>query len=82
MMEQHLICTQCKGKKKHIPLGFMEVECSLCKGYGFINMNLTPVMYPIDSSIKVMKRGRTKREHPLDTLKNKLDLIDDSNLIA
>ena len=76
-MEQHQICTQCRGKKKHIPLGFMEVDCSLCKGYGFINKDLMPIMYPIDNSIKVMKRQYNKKPNTIEKLKNKLDLAID-----
>ena len=76
-MEQHQICTQCRGKKKHISLGFMEVDCSLCKGYGFINKDLMPIMYPIDNSIKVMKRQYNKKPNTIEKLKNKLDLAID-----
>ncbi len=72
-MEQHQICTQCRGRKKHIPLGFMEVDCNLCKGYGFINKDLTPIMYPINPDIKILKKKKTKKLHPLDVLKNKIE---------
>ena len=76
-MEMHQVCTQCRGRKKHIPLGFMEVDCNLCKGYGFSKKDLSPVKYPVDSSVKMVKRQYNKKPNTLDQLKNTLDLVID-----
>jgi DnaJ-class molecular chaperone len=81
-MEQHQICTQCRGRKKHVPLGFMEVDCNLCKGYGFINKDLMPVIYPINDDTRLRKKKNKLKEHPLDALKNKLDLVNDIDVIT
>lgn len=72
-MEMHQVCTQCKGKKKHIPLGFMEVECSLCRGYGFTDKALMPVMYPLDNKIDITKRPYKKKPNAMEKLKSKIE---------
>lgn len=32
----NIICTQCKGNKKHRGIGSMTVTCDMCNGKGYI----------------------------------------------
>lgn len=77
-MEQHIICTQCRGSKRFASLGFIETECNMCKGYGFINRDLTPAIFPTTQSFKITPKQKKVKPHALDGLRNKLDLVDNT----
>lgn len=86
-MNDYQRCTQCNGRKQIASLGFIEKDCSLCKGVGYLvheQLTATKIIQTaldvIDETNSIPKKKRKKgiskpalqANHPLSKLKDKV----------